>query len=149
MLCKWDGSIIALLLLIITSLLHRPQLLSIITHISLQNLQMCKEQSIIEWVTHSLSAGSELTARQQGRGVTLGQCWASVLEKSLTRPLFFLYFQDIRNKRSHWPGGQSAPRLYNSYNLCPCARLAHVGDTSGIEPMLPDFLLVAALTTEP
>ena len=43
--------------------------------------------------------------------------WA--LEKSLTRPLFFLYFQEIRKKWSHWPGSQSAPRLYNHYNLWP------------------------------
>ena len=47
--------------------------------------------------------------------------------KSLTRPSFFLYFREIRNKQSHWPGGQSAPKLYNLYNLCPCARPAHVG----------------------
>ena len=52
--------------------------------------------------------------------------WA--LEKSLTSPLFFLYFREIRNKRSHWPGGQSAQKLYNCYNLCPCARHAHVGE---------------------
>ena len=53
--------------------------------------------------------------------------WA--LEKSIMRPSFFLYFREIRKKRSHWPGGQSAPRLYNCYNLCPCARPAHVGDS--------------------
>ena len=55
------------------------------------------------------------------------QSWAW----SLTRPSFFLYFREIRNKRSHWPqwpGGQSAPRLYNCYNLCPCARPAHVDE---------------------
>ena len=52
--------------------------------------------------------------------------WA--LEKSLTRPSFFLYFREIRKKRSHRPGGQSAPRLYNRYNHCPCARPAHVGE---------------------
>ena len=37
--------------------------------------------------------------------------WA--LKKSLMRPLFFLYFREIRNKLSHWPGSQSALRLYN------------------------------------
>ena len=52
--------------------------------------------------------------------------WA--LKKSLTRPLPFLYFREIRKKRSHWPGGQSDLRLYNSYNLCPLARPAHVGE---------------------
>ena len=57
---------------------------------------------------------------------TLSLGWA--LEESRTRPSFFLYFREVRNKRSHWPGGQSAPRLYNRYNLCPCARPAHVGE---------------------
>ena len=52
--------------------------------------------------------------------------WA--LEKSLTRPSLFLYFREIRKKRSHWPDGQSAPWLYNRYNLCLCARPAHVGE---------------------
>ena len=40
---------------------------------------------------------------------------------------FFLYFRETMKKRSHLPGGQSTPRLYNRYNLCPCARPAHVG----------------------
>ena len=40
----------------------------------------------------------------------------------------FLYFREIRKNRSHRPGGQSAPRLCNRYNLCPCARPAHVGE---------------------
>ena len=40
MLCKWDASIITLLLRIITSLLRRPLLLPIITHFSLPILQM-------------------------------------------------------------------------------------------------------------
>ena len=57
--------------------------------------------------------------------------WKPVLGKqrreSLTRPSFFLYFWEIRQKRIHWPGSQPALRLYNSYNLCPCARPAHVG----------------------
>ena len=42
------------------------------------------------------------------------QSWAWALKKSLTRPSCFLYFREIRNKRSHWPGGRSAyeaPRL--------------------------------------
>ena len=52
--------------------------------------------------------------------------WA--LKKSLTRPVPFLYFREIRKIRSHWPGGQSDLRLYNSYNLCPLARPAHVGE---------------------
>ena len=30
--------------------------------------------------------------------------------------------------RAYWPGGQSAPRFYNRYNLCPCARPALVGE---------------------
>ena len=34
---------------------------------------------------------------------------------------------EIRKKQSQWPGSQSAPRLYNGYNLCLCARPAHVG----------------------
>ena len=62
-------------------------------------------------------------------------CWQLLqsgawdLERSLRRPLFFLYFREIRNKWSHWPCGQSAQRLYNSNlnNLCPCSRPAHVG----------------------
>ena len=58
----------------------------------------------------------------------LKSVWGMSLEKSLMRPSFFLYFRKIRNKRSHWPGGQLAPRLYNCYNLCPCARPAHVGE---------------------
>ena len=37
-------------------------------------------------------------------------------------------FEKIRNKRSHWPGSQPAPRLYNRNNLCPCARPAYVGE---------------------
>ena len=56
------------------------------------------------------------------------QSGAWALKKSLMRPSFFLYFREIRKKQSHWPGGQSAPRLYNRYNLCPCARPAHVGE---------------------
>ena len=49
--------------------------------------------------------------------------------KSLSRGLHsFLYFREIRKKRSYRPGGQSAPRLYNRYNHCPCARPAHVGE---------------------
>ena len=44
------------------------------------------------------------------------------------RPSFFLHFQEIRKKWSHWPGGQSTPRRYNYYNLCPCARPSHVGE---------------------
>ena len=59
--------------------------------------------------------------------------WA--LEKSLMRLFFsfFLCFREIRKKLSHWPGGQLAPRLYNSsgYNLCPCAGPAHVGEGQG------------------
>ena len=59
------------------------------------------------------------------------QSGAWALDKSFTRPSFFLYFWEIKKKRSHWPGGQSdpsqIPRLYNCYNLCPCARRAHVG----------------------
>ena len=43
------------------------------------------------------------------------------------RPSFFLYFREFRKTRSHGPGSQSAPRLYNRYNLCQCARPAHVG----------------------
>ena len=39
----------------------------------------------------------------------LAQPGAWALEKSLTRPLCFLYFREIGGKRSHWPGGQSAP----------------------------------------
>ena len=62
------------------------------------------------------------------------QCPSGIMQrrepcKSLWQGLsFFLYFREITNKRSHWPGGQSAPRLYNSYNLCSCARPAHVGE---------------------
>ena len=48
-------------------------------------------------------------------------CRAWALVKSLTRPSLFLYFREIRNKLSHWPGSQSAPRLYNHYNLYLCA----------------------------
>ena len=48
--------------------------------------------------------------------------------KSLTRPSFFLYFREFMNKQSHLPCGQSAPTLYNRYNLCPCARPANVGE---------------------
>ena len=62
------------------------------------------------------------------------------LEKSLTsyETLFFLYFQEIRNKRSHWPAGQSAWLLYNCHNLCPCARpaaLAHMWASAGQGPI--------------
>ena len=53
--------------------------------------------------------------------------WA--LEKSLMRPSFFLYLQEIRKKRRHWYGCQSALRLYNRHNLCPCARPAHMGES--------------------
>ena len=59
------------------------------------------------------------------------QSWAWALKKSLhvTRPSSFLYFQEIRNKWSQWPGSQSAPRLYNRCNLCQCsyARPAQCG----------------------
>ena len=41
----------------------------------------------------------------------VGQPGAWALEKSLTRPSFFLYFQEIKKKRSYWPGGQSAPTI--------------------------------------
>ena len=39
-------------------------------------------------------------------------------------------FSRIRKTRSHWPGGQSALRFYNCYNLYPsyCARQALVGE---------------------
>ena len=30
-------------------------------------------------------------------------------------------FREIRNKWSHWLGSQSAPRLFDCYNLCQCA----------------------------
>ena len=52
--------------------------------------------------------------------------WAS--ENSLRSLRFSCIFEKSGpwNKRSHWPCGQSAPRLYNSYNLCPCAKPAHV-----------------------
>ena len=56
------------------------------------------------------------------------QSWAWALEKYLIRPSFFLYFREIRNKWSHWPGGQSAPRLYYCFNLCSCARPTNVGE---------------------
>ena len=59
-------------------------------------------------------------------GFSQSGAWA--LKKSLMRPSFFLHFQEIRKKWSHWPGGQSAPRFYNYYNLCPCARPSHVGE---------------------
>ena len=58
-------------------------------------------------------------------GVAQSGTWA--LKKSLMRPSFLLYFWEVRKKRSHWPGCQSAPSFYNSYNFCPCARHAHVG----------------------
>ena len=48
------------------------------------------------------------------------QSWAWALEKSLIRPSLFPYFREIRKKRSHWPGGQSAPRPYNSSTLPMC-----------------------------
>ena len=48
------------------------------------------------------------------------------------RPSFFLYFWEIRKKQSSWPGGQSAQRLYNCYNLCPCARPAHVHNVTQV-----------------
>ena len=59
---------------------------------------------------------------------TAFQSRAWTLGKSLKRPSCFLYFREIRNKQRHWPGGQSALRLYNSYDLCPSARPAHVGE---------------------
>ena len=39
------------------------------------------------------------------------QSGAWAFKKSLMRPLFFLYLQQIRNIQSHWPGCQSALRL--------------------------------------
>ena len=59
--------------------------------------------------------------------ITFLGAWA--LEKSLMRPSFFLYLQEIRKKRRHWYGCQSALRLYNRHNLCPCARPAHMGES--------------------
>ena len=50
------------------------------------------------------------------------------LKKVSYEAFVFLYFREIRKKRSQWPGGQSAQRLNNSYNLCPFARPAHVGE---------------------
>ena len=58
MLCKWDASIITSLLHIITSLLHRPLLLPIISHFSpsLQNLQMQLEKQIPNtWILKRLA----------------------------------------------------------------------------------------------
>ena len=49
------------------------------------------------------------------------------LRKVSFEAFIFSVFREIRNKLSNWPGGQSAQRLYNSYNLCPCARPANVG----------------------
>ena len=63
--------------------------------------------------------------------LTLPRGWGQwALKRSLMKPLYFLYFWDLRNKRSHWTGRccQPAPRLYNSYNLCPCARPTQVGE---------------------
>ena len=45
-------------------------------------------------------------------GLKWSQSWAWALKKSPIRPSFFLYFREIRGKRSHWPGGQSDLRLY-------------------------------------
>ena len=56
------------------------------------------------------------------------QCGAWALKKNLYRPSFFLYFREIRKKRSHWPDDLSASRLYNRNYLCPCARPALVGE---------------------
>ena len=50
-----------------------------------------------------------------------------ISKKSLMWPSFFLFFREIRKKRRHWPGSQSAPRLYNCCNLCPYARPASLG----------------------
>ena len=51
------------------------------------------------------------------------------LRKVSDEAFVFSVLGEIKKKWSHWPGGpsQSAPRLYNRYNLCPCARPAHVG----------------------
>ena len=53
--------------------------------------------------------------------------WGMSLKKVSNKALVILYFQEIRKKWIHWPGGQSAQRFYNCYHLCPCARPAHVG----------------------
>ena len=42
--------------------------------------------------------------------------------KSLLWGLCFSVFWEIRNKQNHRPCSQSALRLYNSYNLCPCTQ---------------------------
>ena len=53
------------------------------------------------------------------------QCWAWALKKSLTRPSCFPYFWEleIRKKWSHWPGCQSALRLYNDV-VCSSSTIA-------------------------
>ena len=71
-------------------------------------------------------AQDTVTGRSKICAAAQSEAWA--LEKSFTKPSFFLYFREIRNKRSNWPGGQSAPRHYNSYNLCLCAKPAYVGE---------------------
>ena len=91
--------------------------------------KLTRTHGLVVKVSHSLSGCSGLIPALSWNSLPSSPGpWAWALEKSLMRPSFFLYFREIRKKRSHWPGGQSAPRLYNSYNLCPCARPAHVGE---------------------
>ena len=63
---------------------------------------------------------------QQQHSLNQSGAWALEVRKVFYGAFIFSVFWRIRNKWSHWPGGQSAPRLYNHYNLCPCARPAHV-----------------------
>ena len=89
----------------------------------------CFNQLIILKASSSSSQviGLNQTARQLG-------AWA--WEKSLMRPLVFIYFREIRKKRSHRPGGQSAPRLYNSIIAIISAHVPgpHMWATAGPGP---------------
>ena len=65
-------------------------------------------------------------------------------KKSLTTASFFLYFREIRNKWSHWPGGQSAPRLYNRYNLHMCQARTSGRENSGSQMVVLRFTTLSA-----
>ena len=143
MLCKQHASIITLSLCIIASLLHRPLLLSIITHFSLPNLQMhcnlCTLWQLSESVSNFCLCFRVYVsaASQQVQSVSVwvnsdqvteqsSTIWGMRFENPSLWALVFKYFWKFKEKQGPSTFWDFCSGGVNSLQSRQCARPAHV-----------------------
>ena len=127
------ASIIILLLCIITSLLHRPLLLSIITHFSLQNLQMYCNLCTL-WQQSESVSNFCLCFRVQSVSVWFNSdqvteqsstIWGMRVEKPSLWALDFKYFWKFKEKQGPSTFWDFCSGGVNSLQSRQCTRPAH------------------------